>query len=302
MRGLGELAVVSGLPRVVVDLFGLLTLLGDPWLLLGGLALLYAVADRLALDRRRVAFVLATAFCALGVTLALKSWFALPRPPGALEPGYGFPSGHALGATVVWGTSALVLDLGRRRVRLALAGVVVPAVAASRVVIGVHYLVDVVVGVLVGLAVVGVAVAVGPGREGDGEGMRTFSYAAVDRVFALAAGAALVALVASTTVAPRPEPTTDTLLTVGASLGGWSGWRVAEPGVRSLPPRGTAVAVCGLPVVLGGLLAVDAAADTAALPALLTMGLAGACVAFLMALPRVAVRLVGAASGASTRR
>ena len=304
VRGLGELAVVSDLPGVVVDLFGLLTLLGDPWLLLGGLALLYAVADRLSLDRRRVAFVLATAFCALGVTLALKSWFALPRPPGALEDGFGFPSGHALGATVVWGTAALVVDLHRPRVRLALAGLVVPAVAASRVVIGGHYLVDVVAGVLVGLVVIGVAFAVAAGREREGEGewVRTFSFAAVDRVFALAAVTALAALAASTTAA---GPTTDTLLTVGASLGGWSGWRVAEPDVRaspSLPPRGTAVAVCGLPVVLGGLLAVDAAADTAALPALLTMGLAGVCVAFLVTLPRVAIRLVGASSGPSTRR
>ncbi|WP_136589777.1 phosphatase PAP2 family protein [Salinigranum halophilum] len=283
MRGLGELAVVSEFPPVVVELFGLLTTLGDPWPLLGGLALLYAVSDRLGLDRRRVGFVFATAFVALGVTLALKSAFALPRPPGALEDGYGFPSGHALGATVVWGTAALALDTGRRRVRLALAALVVPIVAASRVVIGVHYLVDVVVGTVVGIALVG-AVLAATWRD------RTEppSHAAVDRVFAAAAVTALVALFLSGSV--------NTLLTVGATLGGWVGWRAVEPTVepvgRSLPPRGTAVTVVGLPVVLGGLLSVGAAAEAAAISDLLTMGLAGGCVGLLFVLPRVAGRLV----------
>jgi membrane-associated phospholipid phosphatase len=283
MRGLGELAVVSEFPPFVVELFGLLTRLGDPWLLLGGLALLYAISDRLSLDRRRVGFVFATAFVALGVTLALKSAFALPRPPGAGTDGYGFPSGHALGSTVVWGTAALALDAGRRRLRLAVAGVVIPVVAASRVVIGVHYLVDVVVGTIVGVAVVGV-VFVAVWRDCT----EAPTHAAVDRVFALAAGAALVALFVSNS--------TDTLLTVGATLGGWVGWRIVEPAVAppasSLPPRGTALTVVGLPVVLGGLLAVAGAAEAAAIPGLLTMGLAGCCVALLFVLPRVAERLV----------
>ncbi|AUV83510.1 phosphatidic acid phosphatase [Salinigranum rubrum] len=284
MRGLGTLDAVSGLPPAVVDLFGLLTLLGDPWLLLGGLAALYAVSDRLGLDRRRVGFVLATAFLSLGVTLALKTAFALPRPPGAGIEGYGFPSGHALGATVVWVTAALALDAGRRRVRVAVAGVVVPVVAASRVVIGVHYLVDVVVGVAVGVALVGL-VFWGLWRDR----WKPPTHAAVDRVFALAAGAALVALFLSNGV--------DTLLTVGAALGGWVGWRAVEPAVEppapALPPRGTALAVAGLPPLLGGLLALDAAAEAATIPDTLTMGLAGGCIALLFALPRLVQRVVG---------
>ncbi|WP_192918422.1 phosphatase PAP2 family protein [Salinigranum salinum] len=301
MRGLGELAVVSGLSPVVVDLFGVLTRLGDPWLLLGALALLYAVADRLALDRRRVGLVFAAAFLALGVTLALKAAFALPRPPGAAAEGYGFPSGHALGTTVVWGTAAVVLDVGRRRLWTAVAAAVVLLVAASRVVIGVHYLVDVVVGVGVGLAVVGVALAVGVGRlprltrstrQGvGGVAVERVSHADVDRVFALAAGVGLVALLL------RASP--DTLLTAGAALGGWSGWRVAEPTVdvdthrSSVPLSGTAVSVAGLPLVLGGLLTADVIAEAAATPGLLTMGVAGVFVALLFALPRLAVRVVG---------
>jgi membrane-associated phospholipid phosphatase len=289
MRGLGELAVVSGLPPVVVDLFGLLTRLGDPWVFLGTLAVLYAVADRLGLDRRAVGFVFATAFVALGVTLALKSAFALPRPPGALETGYGFPSGHALGTTVVWGTAAVVIDAGRRRTRLAFAGVVVLLVALSRVVIGVHYLVDVVVGTVVGVAVIGVALAlaVGPRRGGDD----ALSHATVDRVFALAAVSALVALAVS--------DTPDTLLTVGAALGGWLGWRLVEPTITAGSPEptlsrhGTAVNVVGLPGVLGGLLAVDVAAEAATIPDLLAVGAAGVCVALMFTLPRLAEWLVG---------
>jgi hypothetical protein len=303
MRGLGELDVVSGLPPVVVDLFGVLTRLGDPWLLLGALALLYAVADRLALDRRRVALVFAAAFVALGVTLALKAAFALPRPPGAAAEGYGFPSGHALGTTVVWGTAAVVIDVGRRRLRTTVAAVVVLLVAASRVVIGVHYLVDVVVGVGAGLAVVGVALAVGVGRlprltrstrdAAGGVTVERMSHADVDRVFALAAGVGLVALLL------RASP--DTLLTAGAALGGWWGWRIVEPTVgvdthgSYVPLGGTVVSVAGLPIVLGGLLTADVVAEAGATPALLTMGIAGVFVALLFALPRLAVRLVGSA-------
>jgi membrane-associated phospholipid phosphatase len=284
MRGLGELAVVSELPTVVVDLFGLLTQLGDPWFLLGALALLYTVGDRFGVDRRTVGFVFATAFVALGVTLALKSAFALPRPPGALEDGYGFPSGHALGATAVWVTAALVLDVGQRRTRLALAGSVVPLVALSRVVIGVHYVVDVVVGFVVGVAVIGVAFAVGPRRD-DG----TFSHAATERVFVVAGVAAVAAFAVSAT--------SDTFLTVGAVFGGWAGWRLVEPVVTvdsSAPmssSRGTAVTAVGLPVVLAGLLAVTAVAEATAVPGLLAVAGAGVCVAVLFALPRAAQRL-----------
>ena len=284
MRGLGELAVVSDLPTVVVDLFGVLTQLGDPWFLLGALAVLYAVGDRLGVDRREVGFVFATAFVALGVTLALKSAFALPRPPGALADGYGFPSGHALGATVVWGTGALVLDAGRRRTRLALAGSVISLVALSRVVIGVHYVVDVVVGFVIGVVLIGIAFAVGPRRGGD-----VFSHAATERVFAVAGVAAVAAFAVSAT--------SDTFLTVGAVFGGWLGWRLVEPVVAadspaSMPsPRRTAVSALGLPGVLGGLLAVTVAAESAMIPGLLSLGGAGVCVAFLFALPRVARRL-----------
>jgi len=84
--------------------------------------------------------------------------------PVALEPvfadiatghGPGFPSGHALGTTMVWGGVALILDQGTRRARAAVAGTVVALVSLSRLVLGVHYAVDVVVGVALGLLALG---------------------------------------------------------------------------------------------------------------------------------------------------
>jgi membrane-associated phospholipid phosphatase len=162
-RGVGELAVADSLPDAVVSLFAALTYLGDPWLCLLAVSAAYVVGDRLGIARPSSAFVLALGLGAVGLTVGLKELFALPRPPGAVESGYGFPSGHALGATVFWGGVALLADAGRRRARLGVAAAVVFVVALSRVVIGVHYLADVVAGVAVATAFLAVVFAAGPG-------------------------------------------------------------------------------------------------------------------------------------------
>ncbi len=68
--------------------------------------------------------------------------------------GSSFPSGHSAAAAATWAAVALVLGRGRsRRVQAALAGVAVliaTLVAASRVLLGVHWLTDVIAGVFVG--------------------------------------------------------------------------------------------------------------------------------------------------------
>ena len=73
----------------------------------------------------------------------------------AAEGGRSFPSGHALGATVAIGLLTLVLGalLGRRkRVLLQVAAVsAVLLVALSRLVLGVHYLSDVIAGIVLGV-------------------------------------------------------------------------------------------------------------------------------------------------------
>ncbi len=68
--------------------------------------------------------------------------------------GASFPSGHSAAAAACWAAIALVVTRRRRRALRALAitvaAAVTVAVAASRVLLGVHWLTDVVAGVLVG--------------------------------------------------------------------------------------------------------------------------------------------------------
>lgn len=81
------------------------------------------------------------------------------RSKGALATagGNGFPSGHAQGSATFWGLAAVY---GRRAWLTALAAVLVLLICLSRLYLGVHLPVDVVGGVLIGLAVVFAATAV----------------------------------------------------------------------------------------------------------------------------------------------
>lgn len=73
---------------------------------------------------------------------------------GAL--GAGFPSGHAQSSATFWGLAAVY---GRRRWFAVLAAVLIVLIALSRIYLGVHFPVDVVGGLALGLAVVGLVVA-----------------------------------------------------------------------------------------------------------------------------------------------
>ncbi|HYS37292.1 MAG TPA: phosphatase PAP2 family protein [Pseudonocardiaceae bacterium] len=91
----------------------------------------------------------------LGIETAVKALVNRSRPvfshPVATAGGGSFPSGHTAGSAVLYGI--LVLLLVRRLVVTIAATVFVLAVGASRVVLGVHYLSDVVGGLALGLAV-----------------------------------------------------------------------------------------------------------------------------------------------------
>ena len=93
------------------------------------------------------------------ISTGLKALVGRERPDLVhLAPwsGSSFPSGHATAAAAVFAASALVLSHRRRRVPRALigagAGLVIGIVAASRALLGVHWLTDVVAGIAVGLA------------------------------------------------------------------------------------------------------------------------------------------------------
>ncbi|WP_137286683.1 phosphatase PAP2 family protein [Halorussus salinisoli] len=176
-RGFGEAQFASQLPEAVTAIAGLVTQLGDMWFVVVGICALYVMGTRYRSLTESLTddcvYLLALTVGAYSLTVVLKHVFGLPRPPGAATAtpptwipaighaayesmvtgdGFGFPSGHALKTTAVYGGAAFALDFWDRPRRLALAGVLSTLVAASRVFLGVHYVVDVVFGSVVGVA------------------------------------------------------------------------------------------------------------------------------------------------------
>jgi len=94
---------------------------------------------------------------AIALTTLLKTTLAVPRPPGSPVGGYAMPSGHALVSTVCYGTLAVTEDDGLGP-RVLVAAALVAAIAASRVVIGVHHVPDVLVGATLGVLIVAAGV------------------------------------------------------------------------------------------------------------------------------------------------
>ena len=132
------------------------TLLGDPVLLTLAAAVLAAVLARRGHGRLALYVVVArlgTVLLSSGLKLAVDRSRPVFDEPVATALGASFPSGHALGATGFWVTTAVLLQPYVRRDRLLLGGAVLVAVlvAASRVLLGVHYVSDVTAGVLIGL-------------------------------------------------------------------------------------------------------------------------------------------------------
>ena len=112
------------------------------------------------LRRRRLAVLAFLAMVAVGQNLianTVKELVDRPRPPVphlASSSGFSFPSGHTAAAAATWAAVALVLGRGRPlRVKALLAtgaALLTVAVAASRVLLGVHWLTDVIGGAALG--------------------------------------------------------------------------------------------------------------------------------------------------------
>ena len=247
-RGLGGPGVAAALPDAVVVAAAVATQLGDVWFLFGLVGGLYWFGDALpgpvALDRRRAAYLVGLGLGANALVTTLKAWLALPRPPDAaaaptvewlpslLTPpfagaatgtGFGFPSGHATAAAVVYGGLALLV--GTRRAH-ATAAAVVAVVALTRVALGVDYLVDVVAGVAVGAAYLTVVHAAA--RRGN----------APTRALAAALVVALLGPVVG-------GVDFETMSALGAVLGALLAWTVAGEAVERAPAtrRGGAASV-----------------------------------------------------------
>lgn len=91
----------------------------------------------------------------LALTSGLDHWIEMPRPPGAPE-GFGFPSIAVTMSTIAFGFFAVLIARelpGRNRVwPYLLGGVVVTAIGFARLYLGAHWLSDVVVSALLGIA------------------------------------------------------------------------------------------------------------------------------------------------------
>lgn len=330
MRSVGEFAVVELLPDLLVVVGAAVTTLADTWFVFGLLALVYWFLpdEYAAAPRRTGAALVALATCALAILTLLKVGIGVPRPPAAAAPtpapgwlpgpagawfegttvsdGFGFPSGHATGAAVTYVGLAVLLDRPDRRTRLLTGGGLAVAVALSRVVIEVHYLVDVLAGLVLGLSVLagglwlmrraGAADAEDRSVRGsDSTALRVPDPTALDPtpVFLVAAGAGVGAM-AIAAATGHPESVLEGAVGLGTGLGGALGWRVCDGNERAvtLPVAVPALVVTG--ALWLGVLGVEP-------PLPLAAAMATAATAGILAAPAVGERVAagrGSALGA----
>lgn len=167
-------AIRDVFPDAYAPAYEAVTSVGDTVTVLFVVSFVYWAGRR----RRSVAVTMGYSFAALSLVLGLKAAFGLPRPPASAwlveTDGMGFPSGHATAATVVYAGLAHAHGWWDDLERAVPVGVLVVAVGFSRVVLGVHYLADVLAGFALGLAVI-----LGGTRLSDGEPRRAFAAAVV---------------------------------------------------------------------------------------------------------------------------
>jgi undecaprenyl-diphosphatase len=167
-----DTSVADSLHEWVRDAPGLVTALkvvtnlGSTWWLTV-LVVIAAVVLVRAGRRRAMVFLVATSITTGLLIRLLKALVGRDRP-SFLEPlstasGKSFPSGHAMGATAVYGALLVVfltrVAPGARRVAIACYLVLVAAICFTRLALGVHYITDVVAGFVLGCAWLALSVA-----------------------------------------------------------------------------------------------------------------------------------------------
>ena len=150
--------LVQGVPFVVGALV-VVSAFGTPpalWLVTG-VSVVFALRHRVP---RLALFLVATTLGGGIVSTAIKVLVDRPRPevdhPIVTAFGKSFPSGHALSSTVVYGAVLLaflpMLPRARRHLAVGVVAALVLMIGASRLLLGVHFLTDVVAGHILGLA------------------------------------------------------------------------------------------------------------------------------------------------------
>ncbi len=148
--------VPDGLVEVmqVVTYAGSAVVLGPLVILIGALLIWRGLSGA-------TVFVIAAFAGSQFASQALKALFQRGRPeledPLVQLTTYAFPSGHAFGATATYGALALILAsvAVTRRTRVVLlvgAGVLIFVIGASRLILGRHYALDVLAGIVGGIA------------------------------------------------------------------------------------------------------------------------------------------------------
>lgn len=253
MRDPGTIELVQVVtPDWLFPVFSVLTRFGDVSVLLAIACLYYWVGDR-----ERSGYAFAVILGGLALLAGLKATFAFPRPPAELHliatDSPSFPSGHAMGATVVYGTLALSMDrLSNRGTRLAVAGGIVAIVSVSRIALGVHYPVDIGAGIVAGAGYLVLAK-----HTSGGDPYRAFGIAA-----AIALGGLLIGSIVGTT----PNSTClyglcfdrDVLVATAAACGGFITWSRIDDRVH-LDRWSYAIGVAGLAIFVVGITALDVA-------------------------------------------
>jgi len=134
----------------IIDLAWIIvTQLGGEWFYLAILVAVY-----LGINRKMGVKIATYAMTSVWLNSILKDFFMIPRPPQSnwkvQAEGYGFPSGHSQGSTVLFGYLAGNI---RSYVAYAAAAGLVFLVSCSRVALGVHSVYDVIGGVFFGLVI-----------------------------------------------------------------------------------------------------------------------------------------------------
>jgi len=215
-------------PAEYTEVAVFITDLGGSTLLMFVLALCYWLTRR-----RESLLVVSYAVAGVSFILLLKTLLAMPRPPSEVhlvalsDDPYGFPSGHAFAAVIVYGGLLSAFERTRQWPAVAAVAILVTLISLSRIVLGFHYLGDTIVGALLGIGFV-----LAMNRLTRGDPQRGF----------------IIGLVLAVPALILIGGTGDILLAFGGALGGIAGSRVLEslPALRSRLEGGVlAVIGCG---------------------------------------------------------